>query len=108
MDHIAEQSLTYRKVPRRIVDRRMSVSARQIEFLARAIVNRLEDRSMAEFSDAESGIAIVSRVLLTNLRQSDQLHQDAWERLSAAGQEPEPTAVEEEMRRLAEERGVVL
>ena len=32
---------------------------KQIEFLARAIVNRLEDRGLVEFGDAEEGIKLV-------------------------------------------------
>lgn len=86
----------------------MTTSARQIEFLARAIVNRLEDRSMAEFGDAEKGIAIVSRVLAGNLRQSSQLELEACERLAAAGHDPDSVALDDEVRRLAVERGFVL
>ena len=86
----------------------MSVSPKQIEFLARAIVNRLEDRGMAEFSDAETGIAIVSRVLLGNLRQSHQIEVDAWDRLLATGSDPDAAAVDDEIRRLADDRGVIL
>ena len=32
---------------------------KQIEFLARALVNRLEDRGIVEFGDAEEGIQLV-------------------------------------------------
>lgn len=86
----------------------MSVSPKQVEFLARSIVNRLEDRGLAEFGDAETGIEIVSRVLLANLRQNQQLEQEAWERVRSRGGEPAVDQIEEEMRRLAVERGVVL
>ena len=46
----------------------MPVNAKQIEFLARAIVNRLEDRGLVEFQDAETGIEIVIRTLAENFR----------------------------------------
>ncbi len=39
----------------------MPTTIKQIEFLARAIVNRLEDRGLVEFGDAEIGIQIVTR-----------------------------------------------
>lgn len=86
----------------------MSASPRQIEFLARAVVNRLEDRGLAEFGDAETGIGVVSKVLLSSFRQLHQLEMEAWERLRESGTEPDLPAVEEEMRRLATERGLVL
>ena len=46
----------------------MTVNDRQIEFLARALVNRLEDRGVLEFQDAEVGIEIVVRTLAESLR----------------------------------------
>ncbi len=49
----------------------MSVNERQIEFLARALVNRLEDRGVLEFQDAEVGIEIVVRTLAENLREQE-------------------------------------
>ena len=50
----------------------MTVNERQIEFLARALVNRLEDRGVLEFHDAEVGIEIVVRTLAESLRDEDQ------------------------------------
>ena len=50
----------------------MSVNERQIEFLARALVNRLEDRGVLEFQDAEVGIEIVVRTLAESLRNEDE------------------------------------
>ena len=44
---------------------------RQIEFLARALVNRLEDRGVVEFHDAEAGIELVIRMIAESLRDSD-------------------------------------
>jgi hypothetical protein len=35
----------------------------RVEFLARAIVNRLEDRGLVEFRDAEAGILVVTKAL---------------------------------------------
>lgn len=46
----------------------MTINERQIEFLARALVNRLEDRGVVEFHDAEAGIEVVVRTLAENLR----------------------------------------
>ena len=86
----------------------MSTSPRQIEFLARAVVNRLEDRGLAEFGDAETGIGVVAKVLLASFRQLHQLEMEAWDRLRERGAEPDDAAVEEEMRKLAAERGVML
>ena len=48
----------------------MAASFRQIEFLARAIVNRLEDRGLIEFHDAEAGLHVVVRTLEENFRRS--------------------------------------
>ena len=42
---------------------------RQIEFLARAIVNRLEDRGLIEFHDAETGIQVVVNTLNDQIRR---------------------------------------
>ena len=49
----------------------MGTNARQIEFLARAIVNRLVDRGLVEFGDAEAGIEIVARILEEHLRAAE-------------------------------------
>ena len=49
----------------------MASSSRQIEFLARAIVNRLEDRGLIEFHDAEAGLQVVVRTLERNLRRME-------------------------------------
>ncbi len=49
----------------------MTADERQIEFLARALVNRLEDRGVLEFHDAEAGIELVVRTLKENLPQDD-------------------------------------
>lgn len=87
----------------------MAVNGKQIEFLARAIVNRLEDRGVVEFSDAEAGIRIVTRALEENFLAVDLIEHEARQRLSrTGGREPSPSEVQQEMLRVAAERNVVL
>ena len=87
----------------------MAVSAKQIEFLARAIVNRLEDRGVVEFGDAEAGIEIVTKALEENFHAVDSIEQEARQRLGKPnGREPSATDLQEEMRKVAFERNVVL
>ncbi len=83
----------------------MSATGRRVEFLARAIVNRLEDRGVVEFVDAEAGILVVTRALTENFAAVEQLERAAREKLGkrATGQQ-----VENEMRRLAAEKDVIL
>jgi len=80
----------------------------QIEFLARAIVNRLEDRGVVEFRDAESGIRVVEHVLAENFSLLDSLEQEARVRLTKGNREPSEADLMEEMRRLAAERNTIL
>ena len=84
----------------------MVTNVRQIEFLARAIVNRLEDRGVVEFGDAEVGIQIVARTLEDNFRAYDSIEQEARGRLTKANGEREPSEGElnQEMARVAAER----
>lgn len=77
----------------------------QIEFLARAIVNRLEDRGVVEFRDAEAGIRVVEHVLAENFGMLESLEQEARARL---GKDPSEAELMEEMRRLAVERNTIL
>lgn len=88
----------------------MPATRRQVEFLARAIVNRLEDRGVVEFGDAESGIEIVMRVLSENLNNLDTIVAEARQRLVKVIGEREPTEeeLEDEVRRVASERNFVL
>lgn len=88
----------------------MAVSAKQIEFLARAIVNRLEDRGLVEFSDAETGINIVARTLEENFAAVDIIEQEARQRLARAmgDRDPSDDELAEEMRKVASERNVLL
>lgn len=81
-----------------------------MEFLARALVNRLEDRGIVEFIDAEAGIAVVARVLGDTFREVEQVELEARQRLAREIGSREPTADELDtaMRRVATERGVTL
>jgi hypothetical protein len=88
----------------------MGTADRQIEFLARAIVNRLEDRGLVEFGDAEIGIQIVARTLFDNFQMYDTIEQEARARLVRTVGEREPTDIElvDEMRRVAAEKNFAL
>jgi hypothetical protein len=88
----------------------MGIADRQIEFLARAIVNRLEDRGLVEFGDAEIGIRIVAKTLFDNFQMYDTIEQEARTRLARVIGEREPTDMElvDEMRRVAAEKSFAL
>ena len=88
----------------------MGTADRQIEFLARAIVNRLEDRGLVEFGDAEIGIQIVARTLFDNFQMYDTIESEARVRLARSIGEREPTDMEliDEMRRVAVEKNFAL
>ena len=88
----------------------MATNVRQIEFLARAIVNRLEDRGLVEFGDAEVGIQIVARTLEDNFVAYDSIEQEARARLVKTIGAREPTAfeLEEAMKAVAADKGFIL
>ena len=88
----------------------MPTNIKQIEFLARAIVNRLEDRGLVEFGDAEIGIQIVTRTLEDNFQAYDSIEMEARGRLAKTigEREPSDSEVAEEMVRVATERNFVL
>lgn len=88
----------------------MATSMRQIEFLARSIVNRLEDRGLVEFGDAEIGIDVVTRTLEENFAAYDAIESEARIRLAKANgtREPSEGEVAEAMRRVASERNFTL
>ena len=86
----------------------MTFSTKQIEFLARAIVNRLEDRGLVEFADAEAGIDVVLRVLSENFKTAESIEQEARERLKSLDHEPTPQELDSEVRKLAQEKSFVL
>jgi hypothetical protein len=88
----------------------MATSIKQIEFLARAIVNRLEDRGLVEFGDAEAGIQIVARTVGESFAAVDAVEQEARLRLARVNGDRDPSDGElaEEMRKVAAERNVML
>jgi hypothetical protein len=85
------------------------MNPRQIDFLARAIVNRLEDRGLVEFGDAEAGIQIVVKTLEENMAVAEAIEREARQRLMAnGGREPSESDLMEEMKKIAEERHFIL
>ncbi len=88
----------------------MSTGIRQIEFLARAIVNRLEDRGLVEFGDAEIGIQIVAKTLEDNFVAYDTIEQEARVRLAKTigSREPSMEEIEDEMKAVALEKNFIL
>lgn len=88
----------------------MATSIRQIEFLARSIVNRLEDRGLVEFGDAEIGIDVVTKTLEENFAAYDAIESEARIRLSKSigTREPSENEVLEAMKRVAAERNFTL
>jgi hypothetical protein len=83
----------------------VSATGRRVEFLARAIVNRLEDRGLVEFRDAEAGIIVVAKALEENFATVDALAREARQNL---GDRASDQQLENELARLAREKGVVL
>jgi hypothetical protein len=83
----------------------VSATGRRVEFLARAIVNRLEDRGVVEFVDAEAGILVVTRALEENFMTVELLERAARQKLGNRATEEQ---LEHEMRRIAAERNVIL
>ena len=76
-----------------------------VEFLSRAIVNRLEDRALVEFHDAEAAILVVTKAIEGNYAELEAFEQLARQRL---GQRASEQQIESEMRRIAAERNVIL
>jgi len=83
----------------------VSATGRRVEFLARAIVNRLEDRGVVEFVDAEAGILVVTRALEENFTAVELLERAARQKLGNRATEEQ---LEHEIRRMAAERNVIL
>ena len=83
----------------------VSGTGKRIEFLARAIVNRLEDRGLVEFRDAEAGISVVAKALEENFASADSIEKEARERLGDSATDHQ---IEEEMRRIAVEKNFIL
>ena len=76
-----------------------------VEFLSRAIVNRLEDRGLVEFHDAETAIHVVTKTIEGNLAGLDALEHEARQRLGDRATEQQ---IDSEMRRIAAERKIIL
>ena len=74
-----------------------------VDFLSRAIVNRLEDRGLVEFHDAEAAILVVTKAIEANYAELDALEQEARQRLGGRATEQQ---IESEMRRIAAERNI--
>jgi len=83
----------------------VSANSRRVEFLARAIVNRLEDRGLVEFLDAEAGILVVTKAIEENFAAIEALEREARQKL---GERATESQVEAEMQRIAQERSVIL
>lgn len=83
----------------------MNATGRRVEFLARAIVNRLEDRGLVEFLDAEAGILVVTKAIQENFAAIDALEREARQKL---GERATDQQVETEMQRIATERNIIL
>ncbi len=83
----------------------MSATGRRVEFLARAIVNRLEDRGLVEFVDAVAGILVVTKAIEENFGAIDALEREVRLKLGERATEPQ---IDAEMARLALERNIIL
>ena len=83
----------------------MSATGRRVEFLARAIVNRLEDRAVVECLDAEAGIMVVARALQANFAEVEAIERAARQKL---GRRATDEQIDKEMRRIAAERDTIL
>jgi hypothetical protein len=83
----------------------VSATGRRVEFLSRAIVNRLEDRGVVEFVDAEAGILVVTRALEENFTAVELLERLARQKLGPRATQDQ---LENEMRRIAAERNIIL
>ena len=83
----------------------MTSTGRRVEFLARAIVNRLEDRGLVEFRDAEAGILVVTKALEESFAEAEAVEREARRRL---GDRATDAQIEEEMQKIAAERKIIL
>jgi hypothetical protein len=83
----------------------VSGTSRRVEFLARAIVNRLEDRGLVEFVDAEAGILVVTKAIEENFAAIEALEREVRLKL---GERATDAQVEAEMARVALERNIIL
>jgi hypothetical protein len=85
----------------------VSANDRRTEFLARSLVNRLEDRGVVEFGDAEAAILFVTRTLGENFATVDALELEARKRFKGRRKPPTEDELIAEMRRIAAERNFI-
>ena len=83
----------------------VSANDKRTEFLARSLVNRLEDRGVIDFGDAEAAILVVTRTLAENFAVADAIESEARGRVKKKASEEELWS---EMRRIAAERNFIL
>jgi hypothetical protein len=83
----------------------VSATGRRVEFLARAIVNRLEDRGLVEFLDAEAGILVVTKAIEENFAAIDAIEREARQKI---GERATESQIEAEMAKIAIERNIIL
>jgi len=83
----------------------VSTASRRVEFLARAIVNRLEDRGLVEFVDAEAGILVVTKAIEENFSVVEAIEREARLKL---GERASDAQIEAEMAKIAIDRNVIL
>ncbi|HEY0140245.1 MAG TPA: hypothetical protein VGF48_05065 [Thermoanaerobaculia bacterium] len=83
----------------------VSANDKRTEFLARSLVNRLEDRGVIDFGDAEAAILVVTRTLADNFAIADAIELEARGRVKKKASEEELWS---EMRRIAAERNFIL
>lgn len=88
----------------------MAYTPKQIEYIARAIVNRLEDRSLVEFADIEAALDVVCRVLNEHVKAAEAILQEGREKAAklSAGREPTQAEVDEEVRKIAAGRNFTI
>ena len=68
-------------------------------------MNRLEDRGLVEFLDAEAGILVVTKAIEENFAAIDALEREARQKLGERATEQQ---VDAEMARIALERNIIL
>jgi hypothetical protein len=83
----------------------VTATGRRVEFLARAIVNRLEDRGLVEFLDAEAGILVVTKAIEENFAAIDAIEREARQKI---GERATESQIEAEMAKIAIERNIIL
>lgn len=83
----------------------VSANDKRTEFLARSLVNRLEDRGVIDFGDAEAAILVVTRTLAENFATAEAIEIEARGKVKKKATEEDLLA---EMRRIAAERNFIL